>query len=323
VRDGVHGMRLLDTFGLANAEGQKIYTLTKENYQAILPKLQLAPAAIADIKAAAKAGFTVTTHEKRITLNGYTGEGYIILNDQGVGAYMINGGMYGGVFTERTGNRNLMTVSILGSYAPEATERSLKSIVVGVMLAVSVTYINDAELPTAGYGTGNFLEAHLKEPLTKILNDYMIVAAAIAADTGFLGDEITTYLVVWYFYGAGATLNLNQIHGAPEVFERAVREYILPYMNNINEEAKKYGCSGYSKNDTLEINIISKIFGIARTVLAVSVQCNNAVCTYEFKLRDWFRDALDLNDKVPGYQEAVGGIPYQIHYDFTRTKQCQ
>ena len=75
----------------------KNQTLTKENYQAILPKLQLAPAAIADIKSAAEAGFTVTTHEKRITLNGYTGEGYIILNEQGVGAYMINGGMYGGI----------------------------------------------------------------------------------------------------------------------------------------------------------------------------------------------------------------------------------
>ena len=91
------GFSAVKALQIANKQGQKIYTITKENYQAILPKLQLAPAAIADIKSAAEAGYTVTTHEKRITLNGYTGEGYIILNDQGVGAYMINGGMYGGV----------------------------------------------------------------------------------------------------------------------------------------------------------------------------------------------------------------------------------
>ena len=33
-----------------------------------LPKLKLAPAAIADIKVAVEAGFTVTTHEKRISV---------------------------------------------------------------------------------------------------------------------------------------------------------------------------------------------------------------------------------------------------------------
>jgi len=29
-------------------------------------------------------------------VNGYTGEGYIILNERGGGAYLINGGLYGG-----------------------------------------------------------------------------------------------------------------------------------------------------------------------------------------------------------------------------------
>lgn len=62
-----------------------------------MPKLQLASAAEADIQAAAQAGYTVTTHERRISVNGYTGEGYIILNDHGVGAWMINGGLYGGM----------------------------------------------------------------------------------------------------------------------------------------------------------------------------------------------------------------------------------
>lgn len=60
-----------------------------------MPKLQLASAAKADIQAAAQNGLTVTTHEKRISVNGYTGEGYIILKDRGVGACTICMATYG------------------------------------------------------------------------------------------------------------------------------------------------------------------------------------------------------------------------------------
>ena len=91
------GFSAVKAIQLANAQGQKIFTVTKDNYETVIPQLQLAPAAIADIRAAAKAGYTVTTHEKRIHINGYTGEGYIVLNDRGTGAYMINGGLYGGL----------------------------------------------------------------------------------------------------------------------------------------------------------------------------------------------------------------------------------
>jgi len=118
---------------------------------------------------------------------------------------MINGGLYGGILVNGVGNRNLLGISILGRYAPKETEWSLRSIAVGALIVVSVTYKNDLDLPVAGYGVGNFLDAHLKEPLTKVLDDYAIIFTAIAAETGFFGDSITTYLVVWYFYGAGAS----------------------------------------------------------------------------------------------------------------------
>ncbi|HIP14503.1 MAG TPA: hypothetical protein EYG74_03330 [Sulfurimonas autotrophica] len=91
------GFSAVKAIQLANEQGQKIYTITKDNYQEVIPQLQLASHAIADIRAAAQAGLTVTTHQKRISINGYTGEGYIILNDRGVGAYLINGGLYGGL----------------------------------------------------------------------------------------------------------------------------------------------------------------------------------------------------------------------------------
>ena len=94
---GAEGFSAVKAIQLANQQGQKIFTVTKDNYQTIIPQLQLAPAAIADIQAAAQNGLTVTTHQNRISVNGYTGEGYIILNDRGVGAWMINGGLYGGI----------------------------------------------------------------------------------------------------------------------------------------------------------------------------------------------------------------------------------
>ena len=100
-QNGEQGFSAVKAIQLANEQGQKIYTITKDNYQEVIPQLQLASHAIADIRAAAQAGLTVTTHQKRISINGYTGEGYIILNDRGVGAYLINGGLYGGILAVR------------------------------------------------------------------------------------------------------------------------------------------------------------------------------------------------------------------------------
>ena len=93
--NGEEGFSAVKAIQVANQEGQKIFTITQDNYQEIIPQLNLAPAAIADIESAAKAGYTVTTHQNRISLDGYTGEGYIILDSSGNGAWMINGGMYG------------------------------------------------------------------------------------------------------------------------------------------------------------------------------------------------------------------------------------
>ncbi len=93
----VEGFSSMKAIQKANEEGQKIFQITKENVDSILPQLQLSQVAKSDIENAARAGLTITTHEKRITLNGYTGEGYIILDERGDGAYLINGGLHGGM----------------------------------------------------------------------------------------------------------------------------------------------------------------------------------------------------------------------------------
>ena len=108
------GFSAVKAIQVANQEGQKIFTITQDNYQEIIPQLNLAPAAIADIESAAKAGYTVTTHQNRISLNGYIGEGYIILDSSGNGAWMINGGMYGGFLDPVQSGQNTFMGAIYG-----------------------------------------------------------------------------------------------------------------------------------------------------------------------------------------------------------------
>lgn len=53
-----------------------------------------------DIRNGVNAGKTVTVHDTQITLNGWSGTGYTILDpESGAGAYMIGGGLDGG-FTD-------------------------------------------------------------------------------------------------------------------------------------------------------------------------------------------------------------------------------
>ena len=53
-----------------------------------------------DIRNGVNAGKTVTVHDTQITLNGWSGTGYTILDpESGAGAYMIGGGLDGGFTT--------------------------------------------------------------------------------------------------------------------------------------------------------------------------------------------------------------------------------
>jgi len=66
-QNGEQAFSAVKAIQLANEQGQKIYTITKENYQEVLPKLQLAQHAITDIRNAAQAGLTIL-HMKNVSL---------------------------------------------------------------------------------------------------------------------------------------------------------------------------------------------------------------------------------------------------------------
>ena len=114
--DGISATKALS---LAAQQGQTIYTVTKANYAEVLLKLNHSDVVMTDIRNGINAGKTVTVHDTQITLNGWKGTGYTILDPQsGAGAYMIGGGLDGG-FTNFFGeNQNIITFFLgLGALA--------------------------------------------------------------------------------------------------------------------------------------------------------------------------------------------------------------
>ncbi len=82
---------------VAAKEGQKIYTVTAENVNAVLPVLNVRADVKDDIRAGVAAGKVATISQNQITVGGWTGVGYIISDPQtGTGAYLISGGSNGG-----------------------------------------------------------------------------------------------------------------------------------------------------------------------------------------------------------------------------------
>lgn len=94
------GVSAVKALAIAASQGQKIYTLNPSNqgiHGAVLQSLQTSADVKLEIADALSAGKEVKVHEKDITVNGWTGNGYVILDqDTGMGAYKIAGGSNGG-----------------------------------------------------------------------------------------------------------------------------------------------------------------------------------------------------------------------------------
>lgn len=80
----------------ANDQGIPIYWIDSSNIAAILPQLQVSDAIKTETSNAINAGLAVQISQTNITLNGWTGTGYIVSNPiDGSGAYRICGGLNG------------------------------------------------------------------------------------------------------------------------------------------------------------------------------------------------------------------------------------
>ena len=82
-------------------QGQKIYQISQNNINTVLPQLNHNSDTITDISNAVAAGKIVTISQTKVSVSGWTGSGYIILDpNTGAGAYMIGGGADGGFLSD-------------------------------------------------------------------------------------------------------------------------------------------------------------------------------------------------------------------------------
>lgn len=94
----VEGISTVKILSQANSNNIPIYTVTSANIANVLPKL---PYGISeDVRNAVNAGKEIITPERNVTINGWTGTGYVVHDPTtGGGAYMISGGANGGFLT--------------------------------------------------------------------------------------------------------------------------------------------------------------------------------------------------------------------------------
>ena len=92
--DGVSAVKALQ---IAASQGQKIFQIDESNVDAVLTEITLDAAVESEIRDAVAAGRVVITHTGDISVPGWTGAGYILLDQEtGVGSYKISGGGNGG-----------------------------------------------------------------------------------------------------------------------------------------------------------------------------------------------------------------------------------
>ena len=96
--DCAQGVSAVKAIAIAQAEGQRIYTINQSNAATALPKLPVGGTVGQEIQSAIQAGKEVTFHERAINAHGFSGTGYTITDPEtGAGAYMIEGKGNGGV----------------------------------------------------------------------------------------------------------------------------------------------------------------------------------------------------------------------------------
>jgi hypothetical protein len=97
VENKAEGISAVKAIAIAAAEGQKIYSINKNNVENSLVAINLSEDSEVEIRNSVNVGMIVTAHEQSLNFNGWLGEGYIITDPvTGDAAYKISGGGNGG-----------------------------------------------------------------------------------------------------------------------------------------------------------------------------------------------------------------------------------
>ncbi|MFZ2452059.1 MAG: transglutaminase domain-containing protein [Methylovulum miyakonense] len=91
------GVSAVKALTVALGQGQRLYHITTANLDTALAQAVLSPEIETDVRNAVNAGLEAQIHERPISINGWTGAGYILTDPRtGAGAYRIAGGLNGG-----------------------------------------------------------------------------------------------------------------------------------------------------------------------------------------------------------------------------------
>lgn len=138
------GVSAVKALAIAAAQGQRIYTLNENNQSqqsAILQSLQIDQDVKMEIANALAVGREVTVHEKNINVNGWVGNGYIVLDAAtGAGAYKISGGMNGGQMSA-IGSAITTAILGLGVFASLLPFGLILAVLAGPVIALAITII--------------------------------------------------------------------------------------------------------------------------------------------------------------------------------------
>lgn len=90
------GISAVKALAIAGSEGQKVWTITKDNLSVALTAINLSAEIESEIRNAVFAGKVATAHERPISFFGGSNTGYLLIDpDTGAGAYLIASGANG------------------------------------------------------------------------------------------------------------------------------------------------------------------------------------------------------------------------------------
>lgn len=118
--DCAQGVSAVKAIAIAQAEGQRIYTINQSNAATALPRLPVGGTVGQEIQSAIQAGKEVTVHERAINAHGWTGYGYVITDPEtGAGGYIIEGRGNGGTIEPPAWFNNVVSalVNFMGGVA--------------------------------------------------------------------------------------------------------------------------------------------------------------------------------------------------------------
>lgn len=131
----------------ANQQGQRIYHITQANMGATLPNIHHNAVTMDEIRNALYAGKEVITHTDAVSVPGWSGAGYIILDPKtGDGAYKIGGGGNGGALSIEQTLSAIFLSNTLKSSGNTASNLILNYIGFSINLIVGLVYCYSEEI---------------------------------------------------------------------------------------------------------------------------------------------------------------------------------